>query len=156
MALETYNDLKTYLQQLATDHTDINDFQSGNFDRLKHTFGGKSVQAPVMFVEWPSLNLADYDDNTEGKFQFGLFILYAVARDKFDDQDNAINNATEILRNIIARWIRVDKPESSYIIEVDQIIEPVTFLMIDNCFGAKVEVSIGDHIGLVHDETKWP
>lgn len=154
MALETYNDLKDYLQQLASEHKGIKDFSSGNFDRLKHFFGGKRPKTPVLFVEWPSLNLADYDDQTEGLFTFGVFLLKVVGADKFDDQDDAINECTELARDMMARMVK-DQQENGSIFRIDFTIEPVTFLMIDNCFGAKFEISLGDHTGLVYDSTKW-
>lgn len=154
MVLVTYNDVKAYLRQIAHEHRGIQGFESGNFDRLMHYFGQRRVKTPIMFAEWPTLGMEDFNDQTEGIFSFGLYILKAVPKTNYEDQDDAINDCTEIARDIMTRFI-LDQEENSLIVRLNFQIEPVTFMTIDNCFGAKFDIELGDHTGFVYDPAKW-
>ena len=110
------------------------------------------VDYPLLFLEWPFLNLNDFgSENTQLKFRAGFVVLEDPAKDDWEAQDAAMQSTLNAAHQVLHK-MRIDSTgldKRFFYFDLNRIsIDPIDNLLIDNAYGWRVEFEVINPINI--------
>jgi hypothetical protein len=145
-----------YFRELAGKHVDIKTFVHGAAGRI--ISGSRSgLEYPVLWLETPSLTLADKDGTAPFGTRLGAFVvLHNTNSGDYEDQDAKWASTEAIALDVLSRLRKEHKERKISFSSLDGgQLEAVATLTVDNEIGWRYEFSLGDYVPLKYDATRW-
>lgn len=159
MAVNTYSTYKTFFKTLATSNIAIQDFTLGDSQRIIGD-SRSDLAYPCLWLESPDMTVSDNKGgNFTGIFDGAFSILKNVPPDDYDAQDQAMEDTYLIALQAISYMLnkrrgRADSPE--FTLDLNSIrMNPIASILVDNCYGWRVEFRFQENIGICFDASKW-
>jgi len=152
------SDLKTYFEDtIVRNHLDLAHFVYGDHSQLQNLFHRTAKKDEyILFLEWPEKRYQDDGGSVSNRMEPFISVLKAVNKEDFTAQNETIDKCYEILEDVIMR-MRSEVFENGHIFRISEMgrIQPVYHMMIDNAFGVRVQVPMGDWVSTQKDTGKW-
>lgn len=150
--------IKAYFQTIVARHTELAHFCYGNITRLQQLFKQTMTEDEyVLYLEWPQKRYRDNSGTVDAQLNPSISVLKSCNKENYAAQDAAIEKCMEILDDIIIR-MRKEVHLNGHIFKISdmqQPVDPVTTYMIDNCFGCRVPIYLGDWVSVTPNPAKW-
>ena len=151
--INTPGELRAYMELLALEHIDINDFFYGNYDDI--------LAAERTSIDYPCFWLEDMELSPEGEdsilmiYDFSFVIL---ANSTKEDKQRMLFNQEHTFRiaaDIVAR-INKDSEDNILDFEIAQTtLDPINTIGNDNDQGWRVSIKIESSSALCYNAAKW-
>lgn len=152
------NDIKTYFSDtIVANHVELAHFAYGSHTRLMKLFKTTATKDDfILYLEWPEKRYRDNDGAIEAQLQPHMGIYKAVNKEDDATQDDVIDKCYEILDDILIR-MRTELFASGFIFSINDLgtIQPVYHMLIDNAFGCRVQMPMGDWVATGLKVNKW-
>lgn len=155
--LNKSSELKAYFETIKTRHEEISHFIYGSFEKLHQEYHSTIKKTEyALFVEWPQKQYSDQGGSVSVRLRQSISIVTNVNKDKYADQDTAVDKCQEILNDIIIR-MRKEFFDNGWIFDINELglADPIYALGIDNCVGVRVTFPVGDWVTTANDASKW-
>jgi hypothetical protein len=156
--LSTPTQVKEYFETvIVANHIELAHFAYGSHQRLEKVFSKAAKKDEyVLYLEWPEKRYADQDGSITARLQPHIGVYRAVNKENDARQDLVIDKCYEILDDIIIR-MRSEIFLQGNVFSINDIgtIQPVYHMMIDNAFGCRVQMAVGDWISTQVNTGKW-
>lgn len=141
---------KTYFENLATEHVQINEFMYGDSGRIVSdrltALMKTSAGYPVLFLETPTIKF-EYNNNSPKVVFDSAFVILSAIEQEWDAQDAEMNRLFNICVHILRRMCS-DSKKNEFIFFPNAPLEPLDNIMIDNALGWRVEFSLFNYIDI--------
>jgi hypothetical protein len=159
MAVNSYSTYKSFFQTLAANNIALQDFVLGDSQRIIGD-SRSEISYPVLWLESPDMKVMDNKaSNFLGEFTGAFSILDNIPPDDYTAQDAAMESTYQIALQAISYMLknrrgRIDSPE--FTLDLNSItLNPIASLLVDNCYGWRVEFRFTENIGICYDASKW-
>jgi hypothetical protein len=146
-----------YFRQLATEHVALQDFVHGPSGRII-AGSRKELTYPLLWLETPSLSLADKDGTAPlGQRHTALIVLDTASPTDYADQDAKWASTEAIALEVLSR-MRKDYRERQFVaFTLDgTVLEAVATLTVAGEIGWRFEFSLADYPApIIYDATRW-
>lgn len=152
------SDLVAYFRDtIVALHSELSVFIYGDHEQLQAAMK-KSIEKDdyILFLEWPEKRYDDDGGSIVARLEPSISILKAINKQDFAAQNNTIDKCYEILNDVIIR-MRQEKFEDGHIFRIAEMgrVKPVYHMLIDNAFGVRVQIPMGDWVSTGNDVSKW-
>ncbi|MGI4762504.1 MAG: hypothetical protein ACRYF0_17465 [Janthinobacterium lividum] len=151
----TLPDFIAYFRQLASEHVELKDFVLGPTQRII-AGSRQELTYPLLWLELPSLSLADKDGTAPlGQRHAALIVLDSASAD-YADQDAKWASTEAIALDVLSRMRKHYKERKFVSFVLDgTVLEAVSTLTVAGELGWRFEFSLGDYVPVTYNATRW-